>query len=428
MTKNMRVKTAVAAAMMGIATVSPSVAVAQPLQALNFQLPEGASLTAPQLKSPVTGSSTGGVPVQRPGAPVPTPFSPDYLAGYISDISPYYGGVYYQVNQLFPSVRRNHPEIMRKNLDTVVEINNNASPERIADAQVDALAASDDLLETLSPALGQEFGQAVRDALNENRLPKTQYLLGNGFLARAGGIASSTGIEKVLFHNPRPFKVAPDRIKEYNLYEDDLYGGSPSFPSGHTNQATWVTSILAYMVPEVAPQLHYRGALAGNSRIVLGVHYPLDVIGGRMSGQAAAADRLNDPKMRNAIDQAAAELRSEIEWRTGKSIPDLVASDTPFISTQDAVKQYTEWMDYGFDTIYDPNAAMIVPQSAPVLLANSYPGSDYGKRAGVLHATAGKAGNPLDWQGEGGSWQRLNLAKASAEAGSINPNGSLKIN
>ena len=57
----------------------------------------------------------------------------------------------------------------------------------VAQAQRDAVASGEDLLSALSPALGEEFGRAFRDALAENRLPKTQYLLGNGYLARAGG-------------------------------------------------------------------------------------------------------------------------------------------------------------------------------------------------------------------------------------------------
>ena len=63
--------------------------------------------------------------------------------------------------------------------------------------------------------------------------------------------------------------------------------------------------------------------------------------------------------------------------------------------------------------IYDENAEMIVPQAAPVLLEGSYPDLTWEQRSEILHDTAGEAGNPLDWQGPEGSWQRLNLAAAS---------------
>lgn len=391
--------------------------------------PTATAVQVPHLRSTVTGSSIGQTPEHIDGAPVPVPFSPDYIAGYISDISPYKYGIYAEVNRLFPYLRDERPDVMDSNKAQVVAINNAAAndPALIKLAQDDAVASSNELLVTLSAGLGEEFGAHFREALRQGRLPKTQYLLGNGYLARTGGLASSTFAEKEYFNYQRPHVTMPDKIKRYNPPGEDLYLTSKSFPSGHTNQAALVTSLLAYMVPEVAPQLHYRGAVAGNSRIVLGVHYPLDVIGGRMSGQAAAADRLNDPKMRNAIDQAAQELRAEIEWRAGKSIADLVASDTPYAPTAKAVSQTTAWNSYDFAPIYHRDAQMIVPQAAPTLIAGSFPQLDYAQRASIIAQTATPAGNPLDWQAEGGSWQRVNLAAAAAATIRVEPNGSVTV-
>lgn len=368
-------------------------------------------------------------PVPHKGAPNPQPFGPEYLGGYISDISSHGYGVYLDVVDGFNDVRANHPGVIKQNLDKVVDINNAAqkNPAAIKRAQSDARADKDGVLMAFSDALGGELGRHFRDALRENRLPKTQFLLGNGYLARAGGVASSTFVEKMVFNNDRPFVVAPDRIKKYQDGKRDYYGNSKSYPSGHTNQAVWSTTLLALTLPELAPQILARGSEAGHNRIVMGVHYPLDVMGGRMSGTAAAADRWNDPKMRDAIRQAGKELRAELEWRAGRPISQVVKSDKAYRSTDQAVREYTERMSYGFPKIYRKDAPMVVPQAAPDLLLAKFPKLSYNQRASILRQTAIPSGSPLDDQGPRGSWQRLNMAAAFAAKVKVNGDGSVTV-
>lgn len=374
-------------------------------------------------------------PVQHHGAPVPQAFGPEEYNWYASDLSSYNGGIYYDVVSGFEGLRDNHPEVMAKNLDTVVDVNNNADQDTVSRAQVDAAADDADLLTALSDAFGETLGEHLRTALDENRLPKTRMLLDSGYLSRAGGLANSTLAEKEIFGYDRPFEVAPERIEKHTGGgNDDLYelGGSKAFPSGHTNQATWTTTLLAVLIPELAPQLLARGSEAGYNRLVMGVHYPLDVIGGRMTGQAAAGDRWNDPSMRDVLKQAGQEIRKELEWRTGKPLSEAIAEDSSYRSTEDAVEEYTERMTYDFDQVGDPDARLTVPQGAPELLATAHPELSWGQRAQVLAATALPAGYPLDDQTaagrEAGNWQRINLAAAFAADVEVGEDGALRVN
>ncbi|WP_018018687.1 phosphatase PAP2 family protein [Corynebacterium ciconiae] len=358
--------------------------------------------------------------------PSPQPFGSSDYVGYISDISSYPGGIYLQPIASFWDLKRNHPEVLDENLTRTIAINNAAAddPELIAAAQEGALADKKGLLPVVTDALGPTLAGHVRDALAEGRLPKTEMLLGRGWLARAGGLASSTFAEKAAFGYERPFVVAPDQINRYNPEGAQLYKNTKSFPSGHTNQATWHTTLLAYMLPEFAPQLIGRGAESGYHRVVLGVHYPLDVIGGRITGTAAAADRLNDPRMRAALDDAAAELRGELEWRCQSTLADCATDITP---TDTVLETYAQRLDYGFDPVYNTDAPMIVPQAAPVLLASVFPELTWEQRAEVLRRTAAPAGAPLDDQSAAGSWQRINLARAAAAHVHVNDDGSLQV-
>lgn len=403
--------------------------------ALPFEIPQ-LQLPAPKLSSEHGAgpeysplSSIGPNPQHHAGAPVPQPFDVSYLTGYVSDVSSYQYGIYYEVVREFKDLRSNHPEVMQKNLDIVAEYNNNAHQQRVDKAIRDALADKDGVLFTAAEALGDEFGQHFLAALREKRLPKTEFLLGNGYAARAGGIASWGRAEKLLFNNDRPFVQAPERIQRHESQERELYdGSSKSFPSGHTNQATWITTLLAMMLPEVGTQLLARGSEAGESRLVMGVHFPLDVIGGRMTGQAAAADRWNDPKMRDALLQAREEIVAEMEWRAGKPFAEMIAEDSHALSDQQAEADYTRRMTYGFAPIFATDEPVHVPTAAPALLETRFPELSYEQRAEVLRHTALPSGYPLDDRDPAkGDWQRINLARAWNAQVSIGVGGEVVV-
>lgn len=362
------------------------------------------------------------IPVAHPGAPDPVPFGAERIARwYDSDISPY-GPFYFHAVEPFGPLREHHPEVMEANLERVVEINNTASGNA---ALIERTLADDhdDLLVTMADAWGAELSGHFRTALAEGRLPKTTQLLG-GDLGRGGGLSSTTGPEKAFFNFPRPFVVAPERITRFHRDgAEDEYSTSPAFPSGHTNQATWKSTLLAAMVPEIGLEMLARGSEVGFHRVVLGVHYPLDVIGGRMTGTAAAADRLNDAAFLALIHEAGEEIRAEMQWRCGA---DLAQCARPSDRTA-AVSTFTERMDYQLPYTGERGAAMTVPDGAEGLLVTRFPELTAEQRREVLRLTAGPSGAPLDAPAGQASWQRLNLAAAWASDPYVDDSGVLAL-
>ncbi|KQB86849.1 acid phosphatase [Corynebacterium lowii] len=361
-------------------------------------------------------------PVAHEGAPTPQAFGPEQIARwYQSDISSH-GVFYFPVVDAFSQLEREHPEVMEQNLDQVVAINNAASPAQVERALADD---HDDVMLTMADAWGTELAQAFREAVAEHRLPKTTQLL-SGSLARGGGVASSTFAEKYWFDYDRPFVVAPERITRYHREgADDEYSTTPSFPSGHTNMATWKSAVMAALLPELGVQMLARGSEVGYNRLVMGVHYPLDVIGGRMTGMAAAADRLNDPEFKALIQEAGAELRAELEWRCGAALSECAQRGEQYLSTQGAQEIFSERMNYGFEQVGAPGQPMVVPQAAPVLLEARFPELSWEQRAQVLALTAQDSGYPLD-KAEG-SWQRLNLVAAWNAQPVVGPDGNVSL-
>ncbi|WP_461665841.1 phosphatase PAP2 family protein [Gordonia sputi] len=357
-----------------------------------------------------------------PSKPTPTAFPIGALATiYQSDA---HGSdlIYWPVISSFTDIRKNHPATISENLEKSVAINNAAQNDpALRKRALDDAYAIDGLsqkqLHAMTDAFGSELGADVRQALAEKRLPKVTALV-DTLAARGQGIASSTLVEKEISDNPRPYKVAPNRIKVYNLpgkTDEDVLSSGSSYPSGHTASAMIRTGLLALMVPEFAPQLLARGSEAGYHRVVLGVHYPLDVIAGRMVADAAVADRYADPRFRPLIVAAGQELRAELEWRCGAALSTCIARDTPYRSTPGALADYDARMSYGLSRIGSPSAAFVVPPTAVDLVLRAHPRLTRTQATDLLRRTAYPAGYPLDDQRPGTqSWQRLDLARAYA--------------
>lgn len=61
-----------------------------------------------------------------------------------------------------------------------------------------------------------------------------------------------------------------------------------SFPSGHAATSFAAATILSFAWPRLAPILFLLAAAVAFSRVYVGVHYPLDIIGGAVLGVLVA--------------------------------------------------------------------------------------------------------------------------------------------
>jgi membrane-associated phospholipid phosphatase len=396
---------------------------------------------------------------------------------------------------------------LAKNDQLAVWINNNATPaEQFRALQDSEYQTADntayDQSETISDALGSVLGKLYVQGRNDGSLPLTSALINatNG----TSGAYVSTGTAKAHFSYPRPYlptsatatpvagdaagcapslenassltairvgqpyadaqgnldiKRVPDvtdTTKEFSSSNVALSAGygttgictGGSFPSGHTTTAYQAGITLATLLPELAPEILARASEAGNDRIVLGVHYPIDIMGGRIDGEAALAARWSDTQYRTQVlEPARQELLSYLQSRTGESLDAAIAGETAYQSDpyggkampggtaqivtdrSSAVKVYTERMTYGFgQAAGKAGQAASVPAGADNLLLTTFPTLTDAQRTSILAQTEIASGYPLDGTGtSAGSWERLNLAAATSATVHLAADGSVRV-
>ncbi|KKQ28280.1 MAG: Phosphoesterase PA-phosphatase related protein [Parcubacteria group bacterium GW2011_GWB1_37_13] len=98
----------------------------------------------------------------------------------------------------------------------------------------------------------------------------------------SGGLAWGLAkILKILIHTQRPFDIFP---QVQSLFVETGY----AFPSGHTAVASAVAFALFFTNKKVGYVFMFFALLIGFARIIAGVHFPIDILGGFILGALIA--------------------------------------------------------------------------------------------------------------------------------------------
>lgn len=237
--------------------------------------------------------------------------------------------------------------------------------------------------------------------------------------------------------NSRPVQVSPASIAAFSgvnyfgaaTSNTAIIGGvsgnsgsglfaNASFPSGHTTFGFTTSLLFAMLVPERYQEMLTRGSEYGNSRIVLGAHYPLDVIAGRVLGTYDVVKMLNNnPQYTNAtvngvfgignvtttgnfqsvFTAAQTDVRNLLQTGCGTTIAACAAAGAPdrFSNLAQHRADYTARLTYGLQTLSFAQAPReAAPAGGPdasILLATVYGGDTTAAKA--LAPAGGLFGN-----------------------------------
>jgi peptidoglycan/xylan/chitin deacetylase (PgdA/CDA1 family)/membrane-associated phospholipid phosphatase len=328
----------------------------------------------------------------------------------------------------------------------------------------------------LSPAVAKLFAFVTDTTRSDSASGK--YFFANGtvdsiapapaearaILSNVGGIVDVFGIAYNLpagsehadaYGNSRPFQT----MSELTTYDGkDFFDAastnlawlkgpsqnlvnSPSYPSGHTTHGYAEGVLLALLVPERYPQMIARAAEYGNSRIVIGAHYAMDVIGGRTLalydlaqllvnkpgyvGTSRAGIRIDD--FRKELNDARSEVAKILAEDCGGSVPECADHDSSRFAdsiTNTLLIEATQI--YELPVVFPENANRLedVGKLAPeagYLLTTAYPYLALEQADNILTVTEGPGGGFLDNGSAFGVYSRLDLYRAAEKAIAMAP-------
>ena len=249
------------------------------------------------------------------------------------------------------------------------------------------------------------------------------------------GTNASTEPAKRFYKYARPWRWSTSVIVAPSLVtaESATPGTDGGYISGHAAEATRDVLAMAYVFPQRFQELLARGLELGENRILAGMHSPLDVMGGRILGQASAAANIvastNATLKQTAYGQAQSVLMAAAGVTDAQALAtyahSAALSSDRFADHAANKANYRRRLTYGFSPIGDTTKIAIVPKGAEALLETRLPYLAANQRRVVLKTTALPSGYPALDDAEG--WGRLDLFAAADGYGAFNGDVSVTM-
>lgn len=196
----------------------------------------------------------------------------------------------YDVSALIPAAPADNSLTTLADVEVVYQVQQRRTPEQVA---VAAYFADDNVF---------QFDAVLGPWFKAEKLPVTAAFFEQIDADRSA--ISSRG--KKIWSRPRP------PLLDKRIHACVYLPSSGSYPSGHSTAAFVCAGLLAELFPEKREELQARAQLVAWSRIIGGVHYPSDIVAGRMLGTKLSEEFLKAPGVKEALDQVREELKAAV--------------------------------------------------------------------------------------------------------------------
>jgi subtilase-type serine protease len=225
-------------------------------------------------------------------------------------------------------------------------------------------------------------------------------------------------------------------------WQDQTDSQIGDFPSAHTIWGTVNAITFAALAPGYYQQLAQSAAEFSYDLNVNGVHYPTDVIGGRILATYLIAETLAGNALYPSTTFTPANLASLSQTMQGYlggggsspyavacagNVAACIAGGTiPTAATYaQQIQAYTTYLTYGLPSVGDTTLAPVVPADAHWLIATRFPYLSTAQLSDILATTELPSGGPVD---NGTGWARLNLYAAASGYGAFPGNVTVNMN
>lgn len=138
-------------------------------------------------------------------------------------------------------------------------------------------------------------------------------------------------ILKEHFQRGRPYQVL-DKDGNYIANYTAIRGSS--FPSGHTWNGFKQAAVLATLFPEKGDEIFARAIEYGESRVIVGAHFPTDTIASRIGNYYLLSQLLADDKIAKSFVTLARNVRKETAITCQKNIKDCLTASSNHINDE----------------------------------------------------------------------------------------------